>query len=64
MNATTVRHRLMTCPHCKTEQRLHLLAVPEKSAVLMPKQTVLCVECGQGFYLLDDAKIVGGPFAV
>jgi hypothetical protein len=54
----------MTCPHCKTEQRLHLLVVPEKPAVLIPKQTVLCVECGQGFYLLNDAKIVGGPFAV
>jgi hypothetical protein len=64
MNATTARHRLMTCPHCKTEQRLHLLAVPEKLAVLIPKQTVLCVECGHGFYLLNDAKIVGAPFAV
>jgi hypothetical protein len=64
MNAATVRHKPMTCPHCKTEQRLHLLAVPEKPAVLIPKQTVLCVECRQGFFLLNDAKIVGGPFAV
>ena len=54
----------MTCPHCKTEQRLHLLAVPDKPAVLIPKQTVRCVECLQGFYLLNETKIVDGPFAV
>ena len=54
----------MTCSHCKTEQRLHLLVDSDKPTVLIPKQTVRCVECGQGFYLLNDAKIVGGPFAV
>jgi hypothetical protein len=42
----------------------HLLAVPDKPAVLIPKQTVLCVECRQGFFLLNDAKLVGDPFAV
>ena len=63
MNAATVRHRMMTWPHCKTEQRLRLLAVPDKPVVLMPKQTVLCVECGQSFHLLNDAKILGGPLA-
>jgi hypothetical protein len=29
MNAATVRHKPITCPNCKTEQRLPLLAVPD-----------------------------------
>jgi hypothetical protein len=45
-------------------QRLHLLVVPDKPAVLIFKQSVRCVECGRDFYLFNDAKIVGGPFAV
>jgi hypothetical protein len=64
MNAATDRHKTMTCPHCKKEQCLHLLAVPDKPALLIPRQTVHCVACERSFYLLHDAKIVGGPFAV
>jgi phage FluMu protein Com len=64
MKAATVSHKPITCPNCKTEQRLHLLAVPDKPTVLIPKQTVRCVECEQSFYLLNDARIVDGPFAV
>jgi hypothetical protein len=44
------------------EQRVHLLAVPDKPAVLIPKQTMRCADCKRGFYLLNDAKIVEGPF--
>jgi hypothetical protein len=64
MNTETIRQNPLTCPHCKTEQRIHLLVVPDKPAVLIPKQTVLCVECKRGFYLLNEAKIVEGPFVV
>jgi len=54
----------MACPYCKTEQRLHLLAVPDKPTPLIPIQTVRCVQCERDFFLLHDAKIVEGPFAV
>jgi hypothetical protein len=61
---TAIRQKFLICPHCKTEQRIHLLAVPDKPTVLIPRQTVRCVECERGFFLLNDAKIVGGPYAV
>jgi hypothetical protein len=64
MNAARVRRKQTTCPHCKTEQRVHLLAVPDKPAVLVRKQTVRCVQCNRDFYLLSEAKIVDGPFVV
>jgi transposase-like protein len=64
MNAATAWHKPMTCPHCRSEQRVHLLAIPDKPAVPVRKQTVRCVACERGFYLLNEAKIVEGPFAV
>ena len=64
MNATTVRHKPIKCPHCKRNQLIRLLVVPFKSAVLIGKQNVHCVECGRVFDLLDEPKIVDGPFAV
>jgi transposase-like protein len=64
MNSATVRHKPITCPHCRTEQRIHLLAVPDKPTVLVRKQTVRCVQCDRDFYLLNEAKIVEGPFPV
>jgi hypothetical protein len=64
MNTETIRHKPLTCPHCKTEQRIHLLAIPDKPAVLIPKQTVRCVGCDRGFFLFNEAKIVGGPFVM
>jgi hypothetical protein len=64
MSTATVRHKPIMCPHCKTEQRIHLLAVPDKPPVLIPQQTVLCAACKRDFYLLSEAKIVDGPFAV
>jgi len=30
MDATTVRHKQITCPHCQREQLVHLLAAPDK----------------------------------
>jgi transposase-like protein len=64
MNSATVRHKPIKCPHCRLEQRVHLLAIPDKPAVPVRKQTVRCVACDRGFYLLYDAKIVEGPFFV
>jgi len=61
MNAM-VRHKPITCPHCRSEQRVHLLAIPDKAGVPVRKQTVRCVACERGFFLLYDAKIVEGPF--
>jgi hypothetical protein len=63
-NTVTERQRPINCPQCKTKQRLHLLVVPDKPAVLVFRQSVLCVECRHSFELFNDAKIVGGPFAV
>jgi transposase-like protein len=59
-----VRQKPITCPHCRTEQRVHLLAVPDKPAVVVRKQTVRCVQCDRDFYLLNETKIVDGPFVV
>jgi hypothetical protein len=66
MDRTTVRHKQITCPHCRKEQLIHLLAVPDKPAVLIGKQAVRCVnvECKRDFDLLYENRIVGGPFAV
>jgi transposase-like protein len=64
MNVTTVRHKPIKCPHCKRDQLLHLLAVSDKPALIIGKQTVRCVECERGFDLLDEPKIVDGPVAV
>jgi phage FluMu protein Com len=64
MKATTVRYKPIKCPHCKRDQLIHLLVVSYKPAVLIGKQTVRCVECDRGFDLLDEPKIVDGPFAV
>lgn len=64
MNVTTVRHKRIKCPHCKRDQRIHLLAVPGNRAVLKVKQMVRCIECQRGFELLNDTEIVDGPFPV
>jgi uncharacterized protein YbaR (Trm112 family) len=64
MKARTFRAKPIECPHCKREQRIDLLVVPNKPAVLISKQTVMCVECGRAFDLIDEPKIVDGPFAV
>ena len=64
MKATTVRHKRIRCPHCKRDQLIDLLAVLFKPAVLIGKQTVRCAECDRIFDLLDEPKIVDGPFAV
>ena len=66
MDTTTVRHKQITCRYCGKEQLIHLLAVPDKPALLIGKQTVRCVnvECKRDFVLLDENRIVGGPFAV
>ena len=64
MNTVTVRRKPITCPHCMTEHRIHLLAVPDKPAVIIPKQSVQCVGCERDFYLLNEPKIVEGPFVV
>ena len=49
-------------PHCKTEQRINLLVVPDKPTLLIPKQTVRCAQCERSFYLQNEAKIIDGPF--
>jgi hypothetical protein len=43
-----------------------LLAVPDKPALVIGKQTVRCVnmECERDFDLLDENRIVDDPFAV
>jgi hypothetical protein len=64
MDAKTVRDKPIKCPHCKIIQIIYLLVVPYKPAVLIVKQNVHCVECGRVFDLLDEPKIVDGPFAV
>jgi hypothetical protein len=64
MDATTVRWKPIKCPHCKTAQLIHLLVIPFKPAALIGKQNVHCVECGRVFDLLDEPKIVDGPFVV
>jgi len=64
MKATTVRHKPIQCPHCKRDQLIHLLAIADKPALLIGKQAVRCVECDRAFDLLDESKIVDGPFAV
>ena len=66
MDATTVRYKQIACPHCQTEQLVHLLAVPDKPAGVIGKQKVRCVnvECERDFDLLNEYRIVGGPFAV
>jgi len=64
MEATTVRHKRIKCPHCKTRQLIHLLVVPYKLAVLIGKQSTQRVKCGRGFDLLDEPKIVDGPYGV
>ena len=64
MNTTTARRKPITRPHCKTEHRIHLLAIADKPAVIIPKQTVRCVGCEKDFYLLNETKIVEGPFVV
>jgi hypothetical protein len=66
MSGTTVRPEQITCPHCGKEQLIHLLAVPNKPALVIGKQTVRCVkvECKQDFDLQDEPKMVDGPFAV
>jgi len=64
MNSATEGYKILTCPHCKTEQRVHLRVVPDKPKLLIPSQTVRCVQCERDFYLLHDAKIVDGPFVV
>jgi transcription elongation factor Elf1 len=65
MDATTVRRKRITCPHCGKEQLVHLLAVPDKPALVIDKQIVRCVnmECEQDFDLLDENRIVDDPFA-
>ena len=65
MDATTVRHKQITCPHCQNEQLVHLLAVPDKPALVIGKQTVRCVnlECNRDFDLLDENRIVDDPLA-
>jgi hypothetical protein len=66
MSGKTVRHEQIACPHCGKEQLIHLLAVPDKPALVIGKQTVRCVnvECKQDFDLQDEPKILDGPFAV
>jgi hypothetical protein len=66
MDATKVRHEQITCPHCGKKQLIHLLAVPDKPALVIGKQTVRCVnvECKQDFDLLDESRIVDDPFVV
>jgi hypothetical protein len=65
MDATTVRQKQITCPHCGKEQLIHLLAVPDKPALVIRKQTVRCVnvECDRDFDLLDENRIVYDRFA-
>jgi hypothetical protein len=65
MDDTTTRHKQITCPHCHKEQLVHLLAIPSKPVVVIGKQTVRCVnvECKRDFDLLDENRIVGGPFS-
>jgi len=65
MDATTVRDKQITCPHCQKEQLVHLLAVPDRPALVIRKQTVRCVnvECNQDFDLLDENRIVDDPLA-
>jgi hypothetical protein len=66
MDAAKVRHKQITCPHCGKEQLIHLLAVPDKPALVIGTQTVRCVNvrCKCDFDLLDENRIVGGPFAM
>jgi transcription elongation factor Elf1 len=65
MEVTTVRHKQITCPRCGKEQLIHLLAVPDKPAVVIGKQTVRCVnvECNRDFDLLNENRIVDDPLA-
>ena len=65
MDATAVRHKQIMCPHCGKEHLIHLLAVPDKPALVIGKQTVRCVnvECKRDFDLLDENRIVDDPFA-
>jgi hypothetical protein len=64
MNSAMEERKLLICPHCKTEQRVHLRVVPDKPKLLIPSQTVRCVQCERDFYLFHDARIVDGPFVV
>jgi hypothetical protein len=66
MNVTTVRGKQIKCPHCQKEQLVYLLAVPDKPALVIGKQTVRCVnlECERDFDLLDENRIVDDPLAV
>jgi hypothetical protein len=66
MDETTTRDKLIRCSYCRTEQIVHLLAVPSKPSVVIRKQTVRCVnvKCQREFSLPDEVRIVGGPFAV
>jgi hypothetical protein len=66
MNVTTVRGKQITCPHCRKEQLVYLLAVPDKPALVIGKQAVRCVnvECERDFDLLDENRIVDDPLAV
>jgi C4-type Zn-finger protein len=64
MDGTAVRLKRIKCPLCNTPQLIHMLVVPYKPAVLIGKQSVQCVRCGRDFDLLDEPKIVDGPFAV
>jgi hypothetical protein len=65
MDATTVRDKQITCPYCQREQLVHLVAVPDRPALVIRKQTVRCVnvECNQDFDLLDENRIVDDPLA-
>jgi hypothetical protein len=42
MNSATEERKLLICPHCKTEQRVHLRVLPDKPRVLI-------LACARGF---------------
>ena len=65
MDTTTVRRKQITCPNCGKEQLVQLLAVPDKPALVIRRETVRCVnmECNRDFDLLDENRIVYDRFA-
>ena len=60
------RKKQIQCPHCGTEQVVHLEATPGKPARVMDEQVVTCVnvKCGHDFSVPDAEKIVDGPYEV
>jgi hypothetical protein len=56
---------LVSCPHCRTKQIVHLLpSAPSRTASELLLEVISCAKCTRRFAVRVADKIIDGPFAV